>query len=496
VGACEEAPRYTSWAVVRAPHPPWRPGGAATTTPDDALRSSSPQPLRAPFPALPAASETAFANGVRLITMRRSGLPVVAIRAVVARGASAAPEGIAPFAAAMLFEGTRRHEAQAVNDSFADMGATYHASAAHDAVTIDAKVPSWNALPALDLLTQVVREASFPADRMEPARMYLHGRIDARASAPTLIATEQLDLLLYPSGHPYRVPAEGNADATRRVQRGDLEAFWRAAAVPSQTIFVVAGDLDRAAVESKLHALVDDWAGPPAEAPRVPEPSTAGGPRVAFVDHAGDSQSVIRLGWLAPDRDSPDLPALRAVAAALARSVTGRLDKVLRGQHGETYDVAAWVTGRAASNEFVITTSVERDRTADALRELLAEIARVRKQPLDESELPAVHASLEQRLWQSFETCSDAVEAFTPAAVYREPLDRFFARLRAAGEVRPEDALRAAARYLTSEARALALVGDASRVRASLEGLGLGEIVMRAAPVPAALAAAEGTSLR
>jgi zinc protease len=490
--ACEEAPRYTSFAVVRAPHPPWRPAGNATTTPEDAFRAQSPEALRVPFPTLPAAAETTFPNGVRVITMRRSGLPVVAVRAVIARGASAAPEGVAPFAAAMLFEGTRRHDADAIHDSFADMSGAFHASATHDAVTVDVKVPSWNASPALDLLTQVVREASFPANKVEPARMHRLGAIDDRASASALLATDQLDVMLYPPGHPYRVPADGDADAMRRVQREDLEAFWRAAAVPSQTTFVVAGDLDRAAIESKLHALVDDWSGPPAAAPKVPEATAASGPRVVFVDHAGDSQSVLRLGWLAPDRDSPDLPALRAVAAALARSVTGRLDKVLRGQHGETYDVASWVTGRASSNEFVITTSVERDRTADALREILAEVARVRKQALDESEMPALHAGLEERLWQSFETCSDAVEAFTPAAVYREPLDRFFVHLRAATEVRPDDALRAAARYLAPESRALAVVGDASHVRASLDGLGLGDIVLRAAPVPAALAATAG----
>jgi predicted Zn-dependent peptidase len=496
VAACEEAPRYTSFAVVRAPHPPWRPAGNATTTPEDAFRSQSPDALRVPFPALPAAAETTFANGVRVITMRRSGLPVVAIRAVVARGASAAPEGVAPFVAALLFEGTRRHEADAIHDSFADMGAAYHAGATRDAVTADVKVPSWNASPALDLLTQIVREASFPARKVEPARMHRLGTIDERTAAPALLATDQLDVMLYPSGHPYRIPADGDADATRRVQREDLETFWKTAAVPSQTTFVVAGDLDRTAIESKLHALVDDWSGPPAAAPRVPEATTSGGPRVMFVDHAGDSQSVLRLGWLAPDRDSPDLPALRAVSAALARSVTGRLDKVLRGQHGETYDVASWVTGRAGSNEFVIQTSVERDRTAEALREILAEVARVRRQALDESELPALNAGLEERLWQSFETCSDAVEAFTPAAVYREPLDRFFARLRAATEVRPEDALRAASRYLTTESRALAIVGDAARVRPSLDGLGLGDIVMRPAPVPATLAAAGGTASR
>jgi zinc protease len=471
---CEESARFGSWSVARAPHPPWpAPAGAPSSTPADAFPATRPGLTPSlPFD-LPAVRATTLANGMRVFTVERHTLPIATVRVIVGRGATGAPPGVASLAASGLLEGTKWSSNVAIYQRFAEMGATATTAASYDAVTVDVKVPAPNLRAALDPVADVLRGPTFPDERIEVVKSRSLADLAHRTARPQRIAASQLASILYPPGHPYHEPAEGNEDAIRRVGRVDLERFWQAAGVPSLTSFIVAGDIDDGATLGMLRRLFDDWSGvaPPA-LPALTSPVTTAGPRLVLVDQGEAPQCAVSLGWLVADRDSEDIPALRALAATLAQGALGRLGKLLRVERSETYGVHAVLVPRVGASEFLVTTSIERDATADALRESLAEIERVRTQPL-ESGVPNV--------WQSFETSDDVVAALTGPVVHRDPIDRLRARLLAPASVRPEDVQRVAAKYLTSESRRLVVVGDASRIRPALEALRLGEIALRRA---------------
>jgi zinc protease len=469
--ACDEPVRYGSPVVARAPHPAWSPApGAPSVTPDEPFRAQPPERPAFVAPPLPEA-HSAIVGHVRAITLERHALPIVAIRIVVARGATQAPPGVAMLAAATLFDGTKTSKRRAVQETLADMGATFSAWASQDAVTIDAKVPASNVLPALKVLSHVVRAPGFPAEWIEIERAARISALAREAATPSTLAGRQLDEALYPPGHPYHVPAEGDPASLARVTRDDLVRFWEAAAVPAQTTVILAGDFDRATVEARLKALYDDWSATASPASPIPAPTPAAG-RVLLFDHPGDSQSVVRIGWLVGDRDSADLGPLRVLAGALAHDSTGTLDWVLRGERGETYGVSAWVTPRPGASEFVIGAAIETERTAEALAVIAKEIERVRSHPLESSEIPGAVGRTNVLTWQSFETTSNAVAALTPAAIYGEPLERFLDRVAVPRIVGGEDLQRVAQKYLSPESRVVVVVGDASRVRPGLEAAG------------------------
>lgn len=199
---------------------------------------------------------------------------------------------------------------------------------------------------------------------------------------------------------------------------------------------------------------------------------------MVLLDHAGDSQAVVRIGWLVPDRDSPDIPALQTLASVLGEGVTGKLDRSLRIERGETYDVHASVwLGRGAS-EFIVATGIEGDRAADGIGTLLSAIESVQNQELDEHVLPTGRSLIETVAWRSLETSHDVVSALTPAAVYGETLDMFYARLRALSAP-PEKLREAAKRYLRPEARVIVVVGDAHRLLPALQQIGLTGVLVR-----------------
>jgi zinc protease len=290
-----------------------------------------------------------------------------------------------------------------------------------------------------------------------------------------------LEALLYPVSHPYREPAGGYPGAVQRVRRDDMVAFWRASAVPALTTYIVAGDVDHSAVVTELGTLVGDWSGSGSARTPLPEAGLPAGPRTVVLDHPGDPQAVVRIGWLGPDRDSPDIPKLRALAATLGHDATGRvgsLYRTLRIERGETYGVHVSIAPRLGASEIAIETAVERDSAGDALRAIFAAIARIQTKPLDEVDLLGARDILRVREWKSLETCSDVVADLTPVAVYGEPLDTFFAELRGTTASR-EEIQAVAKRYLGERSQAVVVVGDAARLKAALDAAGLSDVAVR-----------------
>jgi zinc protease len=475
--ACEEAPRYGAFQVPRPATSSWRPATASSTTPDEPFRAKMPDPPTLESPPLPTVREGALPNGVRLVTLERHALPIVSVRIVVAGGAARARAGVAAMASAMLFEGTTHSSGKAVHATLSQMGATYTSSVSQDAVSIDAKVPAPNLMPALRVLVHVVRLAAFPDEELDRVRGEQVARSVRARATPSSLARQQLAAMLYPEGSPYGRPAEGDPESLRTVTREELARFWSSVAVPSRTTFLLAGDVDRAALEAHLRPLLDDWAdvsAPPEPVAAPPRPAR----RTVFLDHPGDSQTVVTVGWLVADRESADIPALQGVAAALTRGSSGLLDRIVRAQRGETYGVQAWLTLRPGASELVVQTAIESDKTADGLGAILQEIEKARVQLPPGVDLAHTRALVSALTWHSFETSADAVATLTPVGTYREPVDRFLARLLATREVTADQMPRVASRWLPPEARAVALVGDA-RVVPTLASLGLGPLETR-----------------
>ena len=471
---CEEAPRYGSVPVARAPHPVWQPRSARRLAPDETFRAQMPRASPATGTELPVVAETTLANGVRVLTVERHGLPVASLRIVVSWGALQAPPGVAALAVEMLFAGTSRREGVALRQMLSEMGAQVEWSTSYDDVSITAHVPATNASDTLNALTEAVRFSIFPADEIAEARSDLIARIDHQSSSPESAAATQLDAMLYPAPHPYHAPVDGDPQALRRIGRNELASFWRTASTPSLTTILVAGDVDRTALVTQIHGLLDDWSGATGEPRILPAIGSSPNPRVVLLDHAGDPQAVVRVGWLVPDRRSPDIAAFRTLAAV----VSERLYRNLRIERGKTYGVQSFVWPRVGASEFVFTTAVDRDGLADALRELFSEIDDVRRQSLDEREMPAARALATTFVWRSLETSGAVVDALTPVATYKEPLNLFFSRLRTPNAP-PENVQAVAKRYLDVEGRAVVAVGDAKYLRPAFEQVGLTDVVVR-----------------
>lgn len=466
--------------------PPPAPTPVAAPTPD--FRASRPPPGPEPAFVAPRIEEARLENGMRLLIVPRRGLPIVAMRLVFDGGAAVGPPGVARFAAAMLLRGTTKRSAAALSDALLDVGFEVEERVDYDAVQIVGKCMSDELPRALGLLAEMAQRPAFAKDEIERERSLRLAKIDQQRERPGVLASNAVMELLYPPGHPYASPLVGTAESVKKIARADLEAFHRLLASPRRVTLVLAGDVDPGRAVADAERAFAGWVAPPSgvsrpEALGVPDrPGAArvGVPKILLVDRPGASQSSVNVAAVGVARTSADYDAVWVMNAVLGWwDLSNRLFMNLREAHAYSYGAGSTFDARRVAGPFEAESDIARDKTSAGLREMLAEIARMRTELVGDDELDAAKKALTRELPRRFETAEGTAKAVASVAVHGLRLDEFATLPARWAKVTREDVRRAAAAHLDPSALRIVVVGDAREVRSGLEALALGELVVR-----------------
>ena len=98
---------------------------------------------------------------------------------------------------------------------------------------------------------------------------------------------------------------------------------------------------------------------------------------------AGAAQSELRIGRVAAARSTPDYPALAVLNTALGGAFVSRINLKLREEKGFTYGARSSFDYRRQAGPFAVQASVQTDATAEAVADVLAEIADIRGSATD-----------------------------------------------------------------------------------------------------------------
>jgi zinc protease len=135
-----------------------------------------------------------------------------------------------------------------------------------------------------------------------------------------------------------------------------------------------------------------------------------------------------------------------------------------------------------AAGPFTATAAVHTEVTADATRELLGQLERIRDEPPNETELAEVRDFIVGVFPLRFETTAGIAAAIEPLAVYELP-DDYWQTYRQNVESVTADDVRSVALDLVRPDDALILMaGDASRIRDDVERAEIGPVEVLPAP--------------
>jgi zinc protease len=458
---------------------------SAIPPPSDVVVAERPRvgaPRRYDFPAV---ASHRLSNGLSILVADLPGRPLVSASMVVLGGASQEPAELAGstvLAARALSEGTEHYDAIALVEAAERLGASIHADAGWDALSVSVEVPADRLAPAFDLVAEVLLRPTFPTsevDRLRDERLndLLQAQADPRRRAEQAFADT-----IYAPVSPYHRPSGGTRETVERLTAADLRTAYERNLDPRRATLVVGGDLGGQDVVELAERLFGAWQSSgvaSAAADDLIVDTAASDRRVVRVVHRpGSVQTEIRIGHRGLPRRIPDFHAVSVMSAILGGLFNSRLNMKLREEKGYTYGAGAGFDLRRGAGPFAARAAVNTEVTVAATLDTLAELNRMREQPVEASELTAARDFLIGVFPLRFETSGAVVGAVSGLAVHGLPLAELI-DYRARIEAVDGAAVEAAARsHLHVDTAAIVLVGDADAFGAELEAAGLGEIVI------------------
>lgn len=411
-----------------------------------------PLPGTPPLPRPPHPLRWTLENGLRVVAVRRTTLPQVAMRIVVPAGSATDPageEGLASLTGNLLTEGTDRLTAEELNRRLDEIGASLTVQVGHDFAEVDLLLLAETLEEGVGLLADVLGRPAFPEPEIERLRAETVDALEARLDEPANVADDRLSEALFGAEHPYGRLPMGSIESVQRLTRDRIARHHESHYRPGGAVLIAAGDFEPDALRALLEHALAGWRGAAKLPTYASDPAPlAGGDSRLLVDWPDARQAEIRVGGAGMQRDSPDWIA-GAVANYLlgGSTITGRLGANLREEKGWTYGVRSGFAASIRRGGWSIETAVDAEVVAAAIGEITAELTRFLAEPVPEAELRRGKDALILSLPRAFETPGRIVSRLATVEAYGLPDDywqRFAERVE---EVNRDDVLRIAHRY-------------------------------------------------
>src|SRR6266436_3021131 len=267
----------------------------------------------------PAASIPACPPGTRLITLENGltvivredhSAPVVSAQAWCMSGSIHEGKwlgaGLSHVLEHMLFKGTATRPGSRIDQEVQEAGGYMNAYTSFDRTVYHIDVPNTGARVALDILCDIMQNASLPPEEMGKEKDVIVREMDMNVDDPGRRAGRRLFEAAY-TRSPYRFTVIGYPDIFGELKPDDILAYYREKYAPNNVFYVVAGDVKPEEVVAQIreaYAKAKAKALPPVVLPDEPAQTA---PR-EIVEEAPIEIGHFHVAWHIPDVRHPDMP--------------------------------------------------------------------------------------------------------------------------------------------------------------------------------------------
>jgi len=430
-------------------------------------------PLHAFHPRQPKRIE--LKNGIVIFLQEDHELPFVYGSVLVPGGSededSAKAGLVGLYAQAWRTSGTASISGDAMDDLLEAKAAHIETNGDEDSTAI-----SWDSLEGdadqvFSLAMDLFFHPKFSAEKLELAKQQEATAIVRRNDDEDAIAGRESAKLVYGANSPYtRQPELATIGA---ITLGDLEA-WHERTLKGKLIVGIYGDFDPAAMEAKVRAAFE---GLPPVTPTPLRHDEFPGPKpgVYFIDKQDVNQSNVQIVGIGIDRRNPDTAAIAVMNEILGGGFGSRLFVKIRTQQALAYDVGGgFGLTYDHPGAFQVEVLTRSEKTVDATKLALAEIAALNSQPFTADELKRAKDDILNSFLFRYDTKDKVLNESEELEFYGYPADYLETYRAALEKVTLADLAGAAKKYVHPDKLAILVVGNGPEIKPPLADLGMG----------------------
>jgi len=405
---------------------------------------------------------TVLPGGLRVVT---EAMPAVRSAAfgiwvgVGSRDEVASLAGASHYLEHLLFKGTASRSALDIAAQMDAVGGELNAFTTRENTCYYAHVLDTDLPLAIDLVCDVVLNATISPDDVENERGVILEEIAMRDDDPGDYVHDLFGEALF-GDHPLGRSVLGTVESIEAVRRTQIAGYYRRRYAPPVMVVSAAGRVDHRSVVQLVKKAFGDRLGGDA-APAPPRSGTAGPrcpARPLTVLRRPTEQAHLVLGGTGLPRADERRFTLGVLNNALGGGMSSRLFQEIRERHGLAYSVYSFTSQYAGAGSFGVYAGVQPGKVKQVVGLIVEQLADVAENGVTDAEVARGKGQVKGGLVLGLEDSGSRMSRIGKAElVYGEVLevDEVLARVDA---VTPDD-VRELAADLLARPRSLALIG-------------------------------------
>ncbi len=420
-------------------------------------------------------------DGVNVVVMTDSRLPLVNWRLAIRRGSNsdpAAKEGLASLTAQMLRRGAGNYDFQGLNQELESHGISLDVSDGGDCTNLNGSCTTEELDRAFALSRDVLLSPTFPTDEFAKLREQTIGSLMVSQEDPGNVGNMDMLRALFggsPLGHP------GTPASVANVTLDDVKKFYADCYRPNDAVLTIAGDVSPQRGEELARRLLDGWQ--PRELPPVDYtlPAISSGRRIILVDRPEGRGVTIRLGIRAYDIHDDEKYAGSLAGTILSSGIESRLMRYVRAEKGYVYGVRGLFSPGRHAGSFSGETDTRPEVAADTIEAIFKVLDDMRNAPVTPQELEQAKLRVIGGMVMNMQTIGQQANLRGEGILNGYPADYYDAYPGKIAAVTAEQIRNLMKKYVDPEQMVVIVVAPASEAKDQLSRLGEVEVV----PMPA-----------
>jgi predicted Zn-dependent peptidase len=352
-------------------------------------------PTRAKTHRLPATgggtiTRTSLPGGLRVVTEAMPGVRSVSVGVWVAAGScdeTPRVAGASHYLEHLLFKGTRRRSALDIAAAMDAVGGEFNAFTEKEHTCFYATVLDRDLPLAIDIISDVVLDATLTAEDVDVERNVVLEEIAMRDDDPSDLVHDDFASTLF-GDTPIGRPILGTVDSIQALTRAQVAGYYRRKYVPPAMVVAVAGALDHSTVVQQVRRAFADRLDP--SAPTLPVRRSAavrGAGRAVSVRGDDTEQANIVVGTIGLSRHDDRRFALSVLSTALGGGMSSRLFQSIRERRGLAYSVYSFSSQYAGTGQFGVYAGCQPGKAEEVLSLVHDELVDVARHGLRSDEV-------------------------------------------------------------------------------------------------------------
>ncbi len=284
--------------------------------------------------------------GLKVIEVKKPGIPVIGFKAIIKSGSMDDPEGkegLAYFTANLLRRGTTSFSRDQIEEMLDFISAQLDIRTEKEVIVISGTTLKENLDKFYHIFCEVILDPTFPEEEIEKMKVDQINAIENIKQDDTELTLQVFENFLF-RGHPYGHLVQGKISSVRSFTRQDAIDFYDKHFLRNNIILGIAGDFD----ENIKNAFVTDLSRLE-EGELSPDEITLPqlvGKKVLLIEKDRRAQTQLRIGHpLTLTRKDPDFIPLYLANTYLGRhrESLGRLYQTVRSERGLCYGAYSYM---------------------------------------------------------------------------------------------------------------------------------------------------------